>query len=464
MRRGKSGLGAGLAGEIADQSGMLGIEICDVSGQIEEVAERVKRQSIVCGDLRETALATQRGNHEIAVAAREARQVASQASTDVEGSRSTIQSSLDAIHGLVEGTSAVESEIEGLSEALAQVTKVALQIEKIARQSNLLSLNAAIEAARADEAGKGFAVVAKEFKMLAEQTARATADVQSTLKRLTERAVQLIAQSGDNMDRARVVREGTQSIGGVIDGAGKAIARIDQQIGSIADATHAIERQCGTLVDRVEEIATGVSQSSDNFERARVRIANLLTASEKLIQLTAATGVETSDTRFVEVVKATAARVARRFEQAIRNGEISEADLFDRQYVPIPRTNPQQVMARFTEFTDRVMPEFQEPLLDFDARVVFACAVDENGYLPTHNHKFSHPQGSDPVWNAANCRNRRIFSDRTGLGAGRNREPFLLQTYRRDMGGGQFALMKDVSAPIFVNGRHWGGFRMGFRV
>jgi methyl-accepting chemotaxis protein len=96
--------------------------------------------------------------------------------------------------------------------------------------------------------------------------------------------------------------------------------------------------------------------------------------------------------------------------------------------------------------------------------VVFVAAVDKNGYLPTHNKVFSKPQGSDPAWNAANCRNRRIFNDRVGLAAGQNTEPFLLQTYRRDMGGGKYVLMKDVSAPIYVQGRHWGGVRMGYRV
>ncbi|HCF18766.1 MAG TPA: chemotaxis protein, partial [Rhodospirillum rubrum] len=69
--------------------------------------------------------------------------------------------------------------------------------------------------------------------------------------------------------------------------------------------------------------------------------------------------------------------------------------------------------------------------------------VDRNGYLPTHNQKFSKPQGPDPVWNNANSRNRRIFNDRTGLAAGRNTRPFLVQTYRRDMGGGSFIMMKD---------------------
>ena len=99
-----------------------------------------------------------------------------------------------------------------------------------------------------------------------------------------------------------------------------------------------------------------------------------------------------------------------------------------------------------------------------NSRIVFCVALDANGYLPTHNRQFSQPQGPDPLWNAANCRNRRIFNDRVGLAAGRNTNPFLLQTYRRDMGGGKFVLMKDVSAPITVRGRHWGGLRLAYKV
>jgi methyl-accepting chemotaxis protein len=139
------------------------------------------------------------------------------------------------------------------------------------------------------------------------------------------------------------------------------------------------------------------------------------------------------------------------------------ADLFDESYKPVAGSNPQQVMARFTLFTDKVLPPLQEAILGEHERIVFGAAIDRNGYLPTHNKVYSKPQGPDPAWNAANCRNRRIFNDRTGLGAGRNQRPFLLQTYRRDMGNGNFVLMKDASAPITVNGRHWGGFRIGFK-
>jgi hypothetical protein len=77
--------------------------------------------------------------------------------------------------------------------------------------------------------------------------------------------------------------------------------------------------------------------------------------------------------------------------------------------------------------------------------------------------QYSKPQGADPVWNTANCRNRRIFKDRAVQKTAANTKPFLLQTYRRDMGGGQFVLMKDLSAPIHIKGRRWGAFRMGFR-
>ena len=96
--------------------------------------------------------------------------------------------------------------------------------------------------------------------------------------------------------------------------------------------------------------------------------------------------------------------------------------------------------------------------------MVYCIAVDRNGYVPTHNRKYCQPQRpGDVVWNTAHSRYRRIFDDRTGLASARNRRPFLLQTYRRDMGGGRFVLMKEASAPIEVQGRHWGGLRLAYQ-
>ena len=208
------------------------------------------------------------------------------------------------------------------------------------------------------------------------------------------------------------------------------------------------------------ELGAGVAQSAASLKQADGRVGQVLNLGESLIEQIAASGVETADSPFIRAVTDGAREIAALLEAALQRGEITTVDRFDQDYQPIPNTNPQQLMARFTALTDRLLPPVQERLAALDPRVVFCAAVDRNGNLPTHNRKFSKPQGPDPVWNAANCRNRRLFNDRTGLAAGRNTKPFLLQTYRRDMGGGQFALMKDLSAPIRVRGRHWGGLHL----
>ena len=207
-----------------------------------------------------------------------------------------------------------------------------------------------------------------------------------------------------------------------------------------------------------------MESASTTLGEARDRVNRLIAVSERVVTLTARSALNSLDGPFVAKVQEVAAAVSRAFEQAIGEGRISEAALFDRDYKPIAGSDPEQLMVGCTALTDKILPPIQEPVLAFDARVVFCACVDENGYLPTHNLKFAQPQGDDPVWNAANCRNRRIFDDRIGLAAGRNTEPFLLQSYHRDMGGGNFALMKDVSAPITVAGKHWDAVRLAYKV
>ncbi len=169
------------------------------------------------------------------------------------------------------------------------------------------------------------------------------------------------------------------------------------------------------------------------------------------------------DQKIISLVQTNAALVSKRFKRAVEDGEISIEDLFDTDYQPVEGSNPEQHLVRYLEFTDKVLPEFQEPLVDADPRIVFAACVDMNGYLPTHNLKYNQPQRpDDPVWNAANCRNRRIFTDRTGKAAGANKQPYLIQSYLRDMGGGRFVLMQDLTAPIKVGDRQWGNLRIGY--
>jgi methyl-accepting chemotaxis protein len=82
-----------------------------------------------------------------------------------------------------------------------------------------------------------------------------------------------------------------------------------------------------------------------------------------------------------------------------------------------------------------------------------------------HNAAFAQEQRpGETVWNTAHSRNRRIFDDRAGIMAARSVRPFLVQSYHRDMGGGVTQVMREVDAPLRVNGRHWGGVRMAYRM
>jgi methyl-accepting chemotaxis protein len=159
----------------------------------------------------------------------------------------------------------------------------------------------------------------------------------------------------------------------------------------------------------------------------------------------------------------TAKQISAAFEAAIERGEIRIDQLMDENYREIPGTNPRQYLTDYVAFTDRILPPIQDPIQKIDPRIVFCVAWAKGGYLPTHNPNYRLPQGADPVWNNANCRNKRLFDDRAVRKVAANSKPFLLQTYRRDMGGGNFVLMKDLSSPITIRGRHWGAFRMGFR-
>ena len=158
-----------------------------------------------------------------------------------------------------------------------------------------------------------------------------------------------------------------------------------------------------------------------------------------------------------------AARITAALTQAVDSRAMTIEDLFDSDYRDIPGTNPVQYNNRSVAGLEKILPPIIEPALDADPRLAFVIATDINGYVAVHNRRYSHPQRpDDPDWSLANCRNKRMFDDRAGLLAARNRRPFLVQSYLRNMGAGRVVTIKELDAPIIVNGLHWGGTRMGY--
>jgi methyl-accepting chemotaxis protein len=452
-----------LVDQLADRIGGLGVELADVAGNLQEVAGRVSTQSDRFGHLQRTAETMVSANRDIASASQAVQSATTSAVDEITQSRTAVETAVKHIAELIAAVGRIEHRLGAVGTALTQVAKVSGSIEAIAKQTNLLALNATIEAARAGAAGRGFAVVASEVKSLAEATRQATHSIGDTVRDLDGQVSGLIGESGDASLRAKNAGEGAQQIQGIIVRVQDGFTAVGREIDGVTKAATSNLAHCDMVIDELDNLAKGVDLSSTDLRSADDRVAKLLDLSEGLIELIATSGVETSDAPLIRVVIDTAKQISAAFESAIVRGDIRLDQLMDENYREIPGTDPKQYLTDYVEFTDRILLAIQDPIQKIDPRIVFCVAWARGGYLPTHNPNYRLPQGPDPVWNNANCRNRRLFNDRAVKKVAANTKPFLLQTYRRDMGGGNFVLMKDVSAPIHVRGRHWGAFRMGFR-
>ena len=452
-----------LVDQLANGIGGLGVELADVAGNLREVAGRVSTQADRFGHLQRTAETMVSANHDIASASQAVQTATSAAVGEITQSRDVVETAVQHISELIEAVGRIEIRLGAVGSALAQVAKVSGSIEAIAKQTNLLALNATIEAARAGSAGRGFAVVASEVKSLAEATRQATQLIGDTVRDLDGQVGNLIGESGDASLRAMNAGQGAEQIKGIIARVRDGFTAVRKEIDGVTRAATSNLAHCDMVISELGNLANGVDLSSSDLKRADDRVAKLLDLSENLIELIADSGIETADAPLIRTVIETAKTISASFEAAIARGEISLDQLMDENYREIPGTDPKQYLTDYVEFTDRILPPIQDPLQKSDSRIVFFVAWARGGYLPTHNPNYRKPQGADPVWNNANCRNRRLFNDRAVKKVAANTRPFLLQTYRRDMGGGNFVLMKDLSSPILVRGRHWGAFRMGFR-
>jgi methyl-accepting chemotaxis protein len=386
----------------------------------------------------------------------------SAATSDISGQIAEIESATRAAVGAMKEVRDIIGRISGIAGAVALSSEQQVEaVENIGRSANA----AAEGAASLDASVDMFTGAIAEAWQVAESVSSQSRQVSTLFGRLSQRLMMTLKNFAD-FDRRRFPRSPAKIPVAFALGARKLAAEcveISEAGGVVAGLGETIET--GAVLDAVlKDIGPLRARASDTGEYGQrfqfIETPDATAAALKALMLRLRTREETL--RGLAIQRAN--EIGSVYENALRAGELSEADLFDVNYVAIPGTNPTQYSNRALAFLDRVLPAIQEPVLAADPGVVFCAAVDRNGYLPVHNRIFSQPQGQDPVWNNAHARNRRIFDDMTGLTAGRNTSESLSQTYPRDLGGGRMELMKDISAPIRVNGKHWGGLRIGARI
>ncbi|MCC2618258.1 methyl-accepting chemotaxis protein [Aestuariibacter halophilus] len=349
--------------------------------------------------------------------------------------------------------------VGNLKQRADSISSITTTINQLADQTNMLALNAAIEAARAGEQGRGFAVVADEVRDLAKKTADATHGIDTLLQEINEGSAQSVAA-------IEKVSSGGEAVSALIDQTSSLVQATSEFSTQASDAMQELGDEVKLQWDR----SSGISQHIKTLNEANQTLeSDLEEVSDKVLSLSHQTEeiyrhidtLNVSDRNFVvkQIAVNAAKAVGRLFEEAIQQGRISESALFSFNYEPVPDTNPQKFTTPFDRFTDATLPDIQEPILQQNSFITFAGAVDINGYFPTHNKKFSQPMTGNYERDLAASRTKRIFNDYTGSRCGKNTEAFLLQTYKRDTG----EIMHDLSAPIYVNGKHWGGFRIGYQ-
>ncbi|MGO4381204.1 methyl-accepting chemotaxis protein [Pseudoduganella sp. RAF19] len=395
----------------------------------------------------------------IATNAESASRVAHRVREETVAGRAEADQGLERISTARRDAEAAAETMASLQEKARRISGFTTAISEISARTNLLALNAAIEAARAGEQGRGFAVVAGEVRQLAQRTKEATDEISQMVREINEQAEKAsrgmsslatdVKEAASNVEKVHVL------LSNIENSSGESEAKIDE----IAHASREHVETTQVIADAIAQIRDSMLGTNRDLPRVTGSAMALAERAEVIAGALGDADVETPHDEIRRAAQHAAREVGRMFESAIAAGKISRDALFDRRYEEIPNTNPPKFHTTFDRFTDKILPDLQEGLLSSMPQLAYAGAVDNNGYFPTHNKKFSQPLTGDYDVDIINNRTKRIFSDRTGKRCGSNTRPFLLQTYKRDTG----EVMHDLSAPIYVDGKHWGGFRIGYR-
>jgi methyl-accepting chemotaxis protein len=374
---------------------------------------------------------------------------------------STARGSLDEMLEIVTKVQTVSEKLArfndtvgNLSQRSDSIRQVAALIKEIADQTNLLALNAAIEAARAGEAGRGFAVVADEVRKLAERVNVATTEI-------TDNISGMITLVRDTQQENEVINADIRTTREVVDRSSvqfrqmvSDFERTSEQLSQIAAAMEELTATNAQVHDNVTEIHSLSNDVASNMAGSQQSTVDLSQATEAVQELVSRFKIgRGAFDHNVDEGHVFRDAIQNALAEMLRRG----VNIWDQGYQPIAGTDPQKYNVGYVgEFERQIQPILEAEVAKMKGGI-YCIIIDTKGYSALHNLKFSKPLTGDYQTDFVGNRTRRIWTDPTGQRAAKNTEPLLLQTYARDTG----EILSEMNMPIVVDGRIWGNIRIG---
>lgn len=447
---------------IPESCGEVTVGCADVAGIVGSVLDSyaVLRDQHLA--LRTTVAELEEDQRKVSEASDAARGLSEKAIERLGDGAALIQSSLVQVNELLDLVETLTHHVTGFAAAMDQVRRCSKDIEQVAETTNILALNATIEAHRAGDAGRTFAVVASEVKLLAGETRRATDEIARTIDMLGLEAGQVISQIETG---ARASSEAKSSV-----------ARIDQTITEVVDLVEHVDRHndritraTGTISDHVNRVQTvlesyeGAAQANESrLHEANARIGGLEAVANDMFDGIVQAGLSPEDSYMVARAQDVAAEAVKLAEKAIDAGQLSDADLFDQDYVEIPGSNPKRYRTRLTAWAHDNWRHVLDRLEQSDSRILAGACTDMNGFLPTHLTAQSREPTGNLEHDTRYCRNGRIILEPSDRKAKASNAPYMMAVYRRDESATGYRVVRNVYVPMIIRGRRWGDLELAY--